>query len=492
MRRYLSHQLPAHAYRPLGRTGLHASRLGFGCYRIDAVSAAHAEALEYALRNGINLIDTPTNYGDGESEQLVGRVLRALLAEGKIAREEVVLVSKTGYVQGQNLRLAMERERNGAPFPEMVKYMEGCWHCIHPEFLEDQLARSLARLQNDKLDVLLLHNPEYFLSRAKQQHTPLHEARAEYERRIARAFEFLERKVAEGKIGWYGISSNTFPRPSNDPEFTSLEGVWKIAEQLDLYHHFAVIQFPLNFFESGAVFEKNQREGAQTLLEFATERGLATLANRPLNAITGREMIRLADFETMPLEQAGKIYPQQLANLATLEKELVDSLAPRFDLSSHLQNIEQLLNWAEQLGDGLRMFRGWAHWDHVQQYTLVPHTERVLHFLHNAIGENETWRAGENRYRAALAAVLQTLSAVHSRDAAERSREVRTHLDRAVPEPATSSTLSQKALRVLLNTGGLDAVLLGMRRRTYVEDGLEALCAAPMKNLTPGYTIWNI
>ena len=40
--------------------------------------------------------------------------------------------------------------------------MEGCWHCLHPEFLQDQLTRSLDRLQLETLDVCLLHNPEYF------------------------------------------------------------------------------------------------------------------------------------------------------------------------------------------------------------------------------------------------------------------------------------------------------------------------------------------
>ena len=40
--------------------------------------------------------------------------------------------------------MAREREAAGRPFPEMVKYAEGVWHDIHPEFLRDQLAR-LAR-----------------------------------------------------------------------------------------------------------------------------------------------------------------------------------------------------------------------------------------------------------------------------------------------------------------------------------------------------------
>lgn len=49
----------------------------------------------------------------------------------------------------------------------MVKYGDEIWHCLHPEYLEEQLTLSLDRLGLQTLDVCLLHNPEYFLSDAK-------------------------------------------------------------------------------------------------------------------------------------------------------------------------------------------------------------------------------------------------------------------------------------------------------------------------------------
>jgi len=125
---------------------------------------AHRTALVRALRAGVNLIDTSTNYGDGGSERLVGSVVRELVGAGELARDEVVVVSKIGYVQGRNYELARQREAEGHPFPEMVKVDEGLWHCLHPEFLADQLQRSLDRLELERLDVCLLHNPEYFLA----------------------------------------------------------------------------------------------------------------------------------------------------------------------------------------------------------------------------------------------------------------------------------------------------------------------------------------
>src|SRR5262245_28260993 len=191
--------LPTSSRRRLGKTDLQVSRLGFGCYRVDAVTVEHAAALKLALCSGINLIDTSTNYGDGESEELVGRVLQESTTAGEIRREEAVVVSKIGYVQGQNLKLAQEREASGAPFPEMVKYMDGCWHCIHPEFLHDQLARSLSRLRRDRLEVLLLHNPEYFLAHARKQRMALVEARPEYDRSLTDALRFSEAQAAAGR-----------------------------------------------------------------------------------------------------------------------------------------------------------------------------------------------------------------------------------------------------------------------------------------------------
>jgi hypothetical protein len=220
-------------YVPLGSTGLFASKVGFGGYRIDDETPKHGEALEKALLTGCNLIDTSTNYTDGGSERCVGAILGALVRADKLRREEVIVVSKIGYVQGTNLLLVQEREAAGQPFPEMVKYMDGCWHCFHPEFLGDQLQRSLARLQLDTLDICLLHNPEYFLSDAKKRgRGSLESVRTEFYRRLCDAFAFFERQVAAGTIRWYGVSSNTAVSPASDPEVTSLSRMLAEAREV--------------------------------------------------------------------------------------------------------------------------------------------------------------------------------------------------------------------------------------------------------------------
>lgn len=282
---------PDSAYRALGSTGLLTSSLGFGSYRIDAQTPEHAAALEKAILGGVNLIDTSTNYTDGSSETCIGNVL------ARHRREELIVVSKVGYVQGQALTMTRARERGGTSFPEMVKYTDGCWHCIHPQFLADQLERSLRRLQLKKLDVYLLHNREYFFAEATQRdkNDSLKGLREEFYDRIRRAFSYLEGEVQRGRIGFYGVSSNTFAVQGRNPEATSLERMWRIARQVAPEHHFAVAQLPANLFESGAMLTRNCVTDTQTVLEFAQDQGLAVLVNRPLNAFYRNQLIRLAD-----------------------------------------------------------------------------------------------------------------------------------------------------------------------------------------------------
>ena len=245
-------RFPDISFRPLGETGLTVSAAGFGCYRVNAGVAAHANALEKALTGGINVIDTSANYTDGGSEKMVGEVLCDLIESGRIAREQVVVVSKGGYLQGQNYAMNQQRKQEGNPFADVVEYADGLEHCIHPDFLDDQIGRSLDRLGLDALDGYLLHNPEYYLGWAHKDGFDRDIAVQEYYRRIDGAFRHLEREVQRGRIRFYGISSNTFPASVDDPEFTSLTRVWATAADIGREHHFRVIQLPFNLLEPGA------------------------------------------------------------------------------------------------------------------------------------------------------------------------------------------------------------------------------------------------
>jgi len=82
-------------YRRLGSTGWEVSAVGFGAWAIGAdwgmVSEPDAmAALNAALDGGVNFIDTADVYGDGRSEQIVGRLLR------ERPHEEIIVATKAG------------------------------------------------------------------------------------------------------------------------------------------------------------------------------------------------------------------------------------------------------------------------------------------------------------------------------------------------------------------------------------------------------------
>ncbi len=469
-----------------GNTGLVASRVGFGGYRIHHQSQTHREALTLALLRGVNLIDTSSNYTDGGSETLIGIVLKDLIAAGTVQRDEIIVVSKVGYVQGQNLALAEQHEKSGVAFPEMVKYQDGCWHCIHPEFLEDQLQRSLQRLQLDALDVYLLHNPEYFLSDAVKHGQPVSEAREEFYRRIKAAFIYLQEQCRNGRIGCYGISSNTFPHSSNDHGFTSLEQVWAIARGISTDHHFRVIQFPFNLFEHGAATEKNQFHNSQTLLQTAKQFGLATLANRPLNAMLNHRMIRLASFAGSEPTNLKENFDSTLLRLESAQKEFFEAVLSLLQLEDYRDELEDGMQWSKHLDNALTVFHDWEHWDHIEQNMIWPQVNGYLNAFENrarqldldAAAVYTQWRA---RFIAALQEVASLIESKYAALANTRSQKISERLTSIVSELADSTTLSQMAVRAVLGAEGMHVVLLGMRQRGYVEDALPILKGSPLR-----------
>jgi L-galactose dehydrogenase/L-glyceraldehyde 3-phosphate reductase len=72
--------------RRFGRTGLEVAVLGFGCGAVGGLMtrgepADQERAVARAIEYGVNYFDTAAQYGDGASEQNLGRVLKALKAD---------------------------------------------------------------------------------------------------------------------------------------------------------------------------------------------------------------------------------------------------------------------------------------------------------------------------------------------------------------------------------------------------------------------------
>jgi uncharacterized protein len=467
-------------YVELGGTDLWVSRLGFGGYRVAAEVGEHRAALEKALQGGVNLIDTSTNYTDGDSERLVADVLGDLAARGVVARDQVVIVSKLGYVQGKNLEIAEAREREGKPFPEMVKVGEGIWHCLHPEWLDDQLTRSLDRLGLETLDVCLLHNPEYFFGDAvKRGLGPLSELRDEFYRRVEAAFAHFEREIVRGRIKSYGVSSNSFVSPADDREATELTRVLAAARAAGgESNHFCVVELPMNLGEAGAALEKNN--GARSVLEVAREAGLGVLVNRPLNVIAGPGLIRLAD----PPRYAGaEPFDEALATVRELEARFRQTFAGNLSTGPGGPPADTLFAWGEQLAKLPAAAETLAQWSDLESQVVWPRTRQVMVAVDRAMrGEaRERWEDWVGKYLAALERLLLSQRARAAEVSRRTSARLHAALDPFLPGERRKESLSRKALAPLISTPGVSSVLVGMRRAEYVDDACGVLGWAPLE-----------
>lgn len=274
---------PGAEARVLGRTGLYVSPVGFGCHRLNA-SDEETDALKGAIKCGVNLIDVAPNYTDGTAEKVVGDVLKGFFASGEVKREELIISTKVGNIVGTTL----EQVKARATLPDDVsKVRDDVWHCISPEWIEEELTGSLERLGLESIDILLLHCPEFA---ANAPNVTMEDVYA----KIARACQHLESEVARGRIQRYGITAAFYPLRPSDPGHLVLS---RILTSLPESHHFQVLQFPLNFAEptalwsgqcardpDGVAIEQGAGLGP-SLLELAQQHGLATLVNRPLDGV---------------------------------------------------------------------------------------------------------------------------------------------------------------------------------------------------------------
>ena len=232
-------------------TGLEISGFGFGSYRINLKESSHSDSLHLALNTGMNVIDTSPNFGDGDSEMVIGSVLESIVGDGGIAREEIVVMTKVGYIEGsmsEDVLTSLDTFKNVGKLSAQRQY------CLDPEFIRESLQSSLLRLNLNHVDVFFLNNPEMYLKVSEVlgiNAKPGKVSPEEMYEIIGRAFECLETLVDEGLIGCYGVTSGAFTSQLD------LSRLMEIArEKRGTSHNFRAIQYPLNVFERSHVTAK--------------------------------------------------------------------------------------------------------------------------------------------------------------------------------------------------------------------------------------------
>jgi aryl-alcohol dehydrogenase-like predicted oxidoreductase len=150
-------------HRPLGRTGVHLSKLCLGTMMFGAWgNTDHDESIRIihrALDAGINFVDTADVYSAGESEEIVSKALRD-------RRDDVVLATKFGVPMDDD-----PNHRGGSR-----------------RWIVQEIENSLRRLGTDYIDLYQLHRPD--------PHTDIDETLAT-----------LTDLVQQGKVRYIGSSS---------------------------------------------------------------------------------------------------------------------------------------------------------------------------------------------------------------------------------------------------------------------------------------------
>ena len=182
-------------YRLLGRTGLKVSVIGLGTMTFGEqnTEAEGHQQLDYALDQGVNLIDTAEMYSVppraetyGSTERIIGSWLKKT---GK--RDKVVLATK---VAGPGLVLG-------------VKHVRGGDNRLDRANIHAAVDASLARLQTDYIDLYQLHWP----SRATNYFGKLGYQHQESDSPVAieETLDALGELVRAGKVRHVGLSNET-------------------------------------------------------------------------------------------------------------------------------------------------------------------------------------------------------------------------------------------------------------------------------------------
>jgi aryl-alcohol dehydrogenase-like predicted oxidoreductase len=437
-------------------SGLTLSRLGYGAYRSQSGNRAHFDALREAILLGTNVVDTAANYADGESEQLAGDVIRQLIEVKRLKRQQVVVVTKIGYIQGRNLELLRK-----VPIPDNVQIKDDLWHCIHPDFLKAQIQLSRYRLGLKTIDFLLLHNPEEYLLDAERRSIPGQEAQAEFLRRLKAAFEALEFLVERGVIQKYGISSNTLAAAADDYSACPLDEILPLAGP-----NFQAVQFPGNLLETD--FRYNRSASGGTLAQTALSAGLWTMSNRPFNAAGPHGLVRLARMVEEPPDGGDSIIAEFLhmqGRLTELEVRVREELYD-FDFDREHPSFSYVLEKARD------EFASREHLRNTLPDLLVPLEKTIRRMQTRAVTER-----GENGVRAVCADGQRCLPPLDSL--------------RGSPDAPANGGTGRKPLTSVSRRPApgrkIGAVALGRQgaRHRFMRDALPALRPAAVPGLCP-------
>jgi aryl-alcohol dehydrogenase-like predicted oxidoreductase len=205
-------------YRKLGSSNIEVSVVGFGAWAIGGWMWGGADenkaiaAVQAALDQGINLLDTAPIYGYGRSEELIGRAIQD-------RRDQAILATKCGMVwDREEGEFFFHADEKGIQSRQSEKKI---YKCLRPASIRDELEKSLKRLRTDHIDLYQTH--------WQDKTTP-----------IADTMVALLKLKEEGKIRAIGVSNATTeqikeygPIDSDQEKFSMLDQNLATSGQLE-------------------------------------------------------------------------------------------------------------------------------------------------------------------------------------------------------------------------------------------------------------------
>ncbi|MBS3945994.1 MAG: aldo/keto reductase [Melioribacter sp.] len=153
--------------RQLGKNGPRITTIGFGAWAIggpwqwgwgEVDDKESIEAINKAIENGINWIDTAAVYGYGHSEKVVGEAIKEI-------REKVFLATKCGMINDGSGNAVINND---------------------PENIRKECEESLKKLKTDYIDLYQIHWPDENVE-------------------VERSWEMMVQLKDEGKVKYIGV-----------------------------------------------------------------------------------------------------------------------------------------------------------------------------------------------------------------------------------------------------------------------------------------------
>ena len=277
---------------PLGRSGMHITRVGFGSWAVGGGGWAFGwgpqddteslATMRHAIEMGVNWIDTAAVYGLGHSEEIVGRLLREVPAA-----DRPFVFTKCGLVWNDNDRMAN---------PQRV---------LKPTSIRSECEASLRRLGVERIDLYQFHWPD------------------ETGTRVEDSWVTMTRLIEEGKVRAAGVSNFDV----------------RLLDRCEAIRHVASLQPP---------FSLINRAAAESAIPWCASHGTGVICYSPMQSglltdgFTAERVSSLADDDWR--RRAPEFQQPNLGRNLAL-REALGPIAQRYETSVGAVAIAWTLAW---------------------------------------------------------------------------------------------------------------------------------------------------